>query len=172
MSGDERYALAVEEVLEDWMASNPYAHSVNWACTMEVAMRILSWTWFFHVFCGSAAWADEPFRARFLRTLFLHGEFTERYLEQSDINGNHFTADAAALVFAGLFFGQGAAPRRWSEAGWRHLCRELPRQVLADGVDFEASVRIPPACSRAVLPRRHGIARYAAWQFPTRIANA
>jgi uncharacterized heparinase superfamily protein len=140
LSGDEGYASAARAVLEDWMVGNPYAHSVNWACTMEVAMRILSWTWFFHVFCRSRAWADETFQARFLRTLFLHGEFTERYLERSDINGNHFTADAVAMVFAGLFFGQGVAPRRWSRAGWQHLCQELPRQVFSDGVDFEASV--------------------------------
>jgi uncharacterized heparinase superfamily protein len=156
LSGDERYASAVRAVLEDWMAGNPYAHSVNWACTMEVAMRILSWTWFFHVFCRSLAWADEIFQARFLRTLFLHGEFAERYLERSDINGNHFTADAAAMVFAGLFFAQGVAPCRWSEAGWQHLCQELPRQVFSDGVDFEASV----AYHRLVLELFFLAARY------------
>ena len=156
LSGDERYASAVRAVLEDWMASNPYAHTVNWACTMEVAMRILSWTWFFHVFCRTHGWADEGFQARFLRTLFLHGEFTERYLELSDVNGNHFTADAAGMVFAGLFFGRGVAPRRWSEAGWQHLCQELPRQVFSDGVDFEASV----AYHRLVLELFFLAARY------------
>jgi uncharacterized heparinase superfamily protein len=43
-------------------------------------------------------------------------------------------------VFAGLFFGKGVAPARWSEEGWRLLCEELPRQVLPDGVDYEASI--------------------------------
>ena len=28
---------------------------------------------------------------------------------------------------------------RWQELGWEILIRELPRQVFADGVDFEAS---------------------------------
>lgn len=139
VTGDERCAAAVRTVLEEWIESNPYAHSVNWACTMEVAMRILTWTWFFHVFCRSEAWADEDFQGRFLRTLYLHGEFTTRYLERSDINGNHFTADAAGLVFAGLFFGRGAEPARWAEEGWQLLCGELPLQVFGDGVDFEAS---------------------------------
>jgi uncharacterized heparinase superfamily protein len=139
LSGDERYAVEARSVLEDWIVSNPYARGVNWACTMEVAMRIFSWTWLFHVFCRSAAWSDPRFRLRFLAALFLHGEFTERHLEHSDINGNHFTADAAALVCAGLFFGAGAAPGRWADEGWRMLCVELPRQVTADGVDFEAS---------------------------------
>jgi len=140
MTGDEGYAAACRDVLDDWMTANPYAHGVNWTCTMEAAMRIFTWTWFFHVFCRSRAWSDPVFQSRFLRTLYLHGEFTERYLERSDINGNHFTADAAALVYVGLFFGKGGAPERWAETGWQHLCDELALQVSADGVDFEASV--------------------------------
>src|SRR5439155_3527604 len=156
LTSDDRYAIAAREVFEDWIASNPYAHSVNWACTMEVAMRIITWTWFFHVFCRAPAWAEPGFRARFMRTLYLHGEFTERYIQRSDINGNHFTADATALVCAGLFLGKGEAPSRWAEQGWRMLCEELPRQVLPDGVDFEASI----AYHRLVLELFFLAARY------------
>lgn len=140
MTGDECYAVAVRDILGDWISENPYARSVNWACTMEVALRILSWTWLFHVFHQSRAWADAGFRERFLCTLFLHGNFTERHIERSDVNGNHYTADAAGLVFAGLFFGSGKDPQRWQKLGWDILCDEFPRQVFPDGVDFEGSV--------------------------------
>src|SRR5207253_99031 len=70
----------------------------------------------------------------------LHADFTERYIERSDVNGNHFTADAAALVFAGLFFGGSRVASRWLNVGWGELCSEIDRQVYPDGVDFEASV--------------------------------
>ncbi len=140
LTQDESYAIAVKNVLDSWITDNPYAYSVNWTCTMEVALRILSWTWFFRVFHQSDAWRDAQFRERFLSTLFLHGDFTERHLEYSDINGNHYTADAAGLVFAGLFFGEGTTPQRWQKLGWDILQTELPRQVFRDGVDFEASV--------------------------------
>lgn len=139
LTKDERYASFTRGVLDDWISANPYAHSVNWACTMEAAMRIFTWTWFFHVFKNSLSWEDAAFRERFLCCLFLHGDFTERYLEYSDINGNHCTADAAALVFAGLFWGEGKTAGRWLEKGWQILCEEVPRQVFDDGVDFEAS---------------------------------
>jgi len=140
LTGGERYALNVREVLESWIEENPYAESVNWACTMEVALRILTFTWFFHVFHKSEAWREPAFRFKFLRSLYLHADFTQRNLESSDINGNHFTADAAGLVFAGLFWGECAAAKRWLKLGWEILCDELPRQVHPDGVDFEASV--------------------------------
>ena len=140
LSGDERYAEGVRAVLEDWIDANPCAGTVNWSCTMEAALRILSWTWFFHVFHASRAWADPAFRERFLCALYLHGDFTQRHLEHSDVNGNHCTADGAGLVFAGLFFGPGKDPERWLARGWSLLREELPRQVTPDGVDFEASV--------------------------------
>lgn len=140
LTQDERYAQAVKDILLDWITHNPYAYGVNWACTMEVALRIVSWTWFFHVFKASKTWQDEAFQQQFLTCLYLHADFTERHLEYSDINGNHYTADAAGLVFAGLFFGKGDAATRWQRKGWDILCHELPRQVFVDGVDFEASV--------------------------------
>lgn len=140
ITGSGHYADAVRAVIDDWIKQNPYARSVNWACTMEAALRILTWTWFFHVFHDSDAWADPAFRERFLRALYLHVEFTERHLEYSDVNGNHCTADAAGLVFGGLFFGRGKSAERWQRKGWQLLNDELPRQVFSDGVDFEASV--------------------------------
>lgn len=135
LSGDERYAEAARDVLDEWIAANPYAMTVNWSVTMEVALRILSWSWLLGALGQSKAWADEGFRGRFLRALWLHGDYTQRHLERSDVNGNHFTADATGLVFAGLLFGRDP----WADEGWRLLVDELPRQVLADGVDFEAS---------------------------------
>jgi hypothetical protein len=135
LTGDERYAAAAREILDEWIASNPYAGTVNWSVTMEVALRILSWSWLLGALGGSDAWGDAGFRSRFLRALWLHGDFTMRHLERSDVNGNHFDADAAGLVFAGLLFDN----LSWSENGWQLLVDELPRQVFDDGVDFEAS---------------------------------
>lgn len=139
LTGDERYAVAVRDVLDQWIAANPLAYGVNWACTMEAALRIFTWTWFFHVFARSRAWADEAFRLRFLACLYLHGDFTRRHIEKADINGNHYTADLAALVFAGLFFGDVGEAPKWSAEGWSALRSEIGRQVHPDGVDHEAS---------------------------------
>ncbi|MEH2511209.1 putative heparinase superfamily protein [Nitrobacteraceae bacterium AZCC 1564] len=138
--GDERYAQGARSALESWIESNPYAYSVNWSCTMEAALRLQSWTWLFHVFARSAAWSDRKFRDKFLTSLYLHGTFTEVHIERSTINGNHLTADAVGLVFAGLFFREIGAADRWEREGWRTLNEEIAKQIHPDGVDFEASV--------------------------------
>lgn len=135
LTGDERYAAAAGDVLDEWIAANPYAMTVNWSVAMEAALRIFSWSWLVGALGHSESWRNGGFRSRILRTLWLHGDFTQRHLERSDVNGNHFTADAAGLVFAGLLLGN----RTWADEGWRLLQEELPRQVHSDGVDFEAS---------------------------------
>lgn len=140
LTGEDRYAEGVRDVIRHWIGANPYAGSVNWACTMDVALRLITWTWLFHVCKDSLAWSDRGFRAQLIQSLYLHGDFTARHLEKSDVNGNHYTADAAGLVFAGLFFGDRGEPGRWADLGWQILADELPRQVHPDGADFEASV--------------------------------
>lgn len=139
-NGDERYAQGARAVFDSWIDNNPYAYSVNWSCTMEPALRLQTWTWLFHVFARSGAWRDRAFRDKFLTSLYLHGAFTEVHIERSTINGNHLTADAVGLVFAGLFFRGVGAADRWEREGWRSLNEEMGKQVHPDGVDFEASV--------------------------------
>jgi hypothetical protein len=138
--GDERYAQGARAVLESWIDNNPYAYSVNWSCTMEPALRLQTWTWLFHVFAKSQAWSAPTFRDKFLTSLYLHGAFTEIHIERSTINGNHLTADAVGMVFAGLFFRGIGAAERWQHEGWRSLNEEIASQVHLDGIDFEASV--------------------------------
>lgn len=136
LTKDEKYACKVKELILSWIQTNPFACSVNWACTMDVALRGIVWTWLFHVFKRSSTWNDPHFRWELLKSLYLHGIFISRHLEKSDVNGNHYTADAAGLVFIGLFFGKDS----WHQEGWSILQDEIKLQVFEDGVDFEASI--------------------------------
>ena len=143
LTGEEHYALKIREIITSWCRANPYGGSINWTCTMEVALRIFSLTWFFHVFKASDAWSDSEFRILFLKTLYLHCEFTELHIERNNINGNHFTADAAAMVVAGIFWGVKSSnwiANRWLNNGWQDLLTEIEIQVSEDGCDYEASV--------------------------------
>jgi Heparinase II/III-like protein/Heparinase II/III N-terminus len=138
LTAEERYAAGARAVLEQWIAANPTGQSVNWALAMEPAMRIFSWSWLFRVFGGCASWSDAAFRERFLCSLYQHAQFVALNIERADLNGNHFTADCAALAVAGAFF-PGAEANGWARAAHADLEREIAVQILPDGVDFEAS---------------------------------
>lgn len=139
LTGDERYAQEYRAQIEDWIAVNPFAYSVNWACPMDVALRAINWIWGFHFFADSASCRDARFRRDMLRSLFTHGEFVIKHLERGDVNGNHFLSDAAGLVFLGIFFGHTTPGARWLAMGRAIVLDEMPLQVSADGVDHEQS---------------------------------
>lgn len=169
LTGDERYAAKVAALIDDWIADNPHAESINWACTMDVALRAIAWLWFFHILGRSASWADAGFRARFLKHLYLHGDFISRHLEKADVNGNHYTADAAGLAMVGQFLADLPEGRRWRDTGWEILSGEIEKQVFADGVDFEASVPYHRLVQElflwpALYRRRGGLAVDAAYR--------
>jgi len=137
---NEQDAGFIKNILSHWMQKNPYAYSINWSCSMEVALRIVIFTWFFHVFKFASSWQDHDFRLRFLGLLYQHAEFVSKHIEYSDINGNHYTANACGLVFAGLFFLEKRRAKNWLHSGWKILNKEILKQVYPDGVNFEGSI--------------------------------
>jgi uncharacterized heparinase superfamily protein len=139
LTGDERYPREFVAQVDDWIARNPLGYGVNWACAMDVALRAVSWMWALYYMGASSSCADEGFRRRFARSMFLHGEFVSRNLETSDINGNHFLSDAVGLVFLGVLFNDTATGREWLALGRRILIAEMDAQVHPDGVDHEGS---------------------------------
>ena len=85
LTNDEVYAEYSKGILLSWMESNPWGVGVNWSCTMEAAMRVLSWTWLYRVFADSKAWQDNDFKLELLDALYEHLVFVERYIEISDV---------------------------------------------------------------------------------------
>jgi Heparinase II/III-like protein/Heparinase II/III N-terminus len=161
LTGEERYAAEFVAETTDWIAANPLARGVNWACAMDVALRAVSWIWGFHFFAASDACRDPAFRSRFLRALFLHGEFIVWHLEKADINGNHYLCDGVGLVFLGVFYQRAKAARHWLALGRSIVEQEIFQQTTADGVDFEQATAYHRLVLEAFLTsyellRRHG----------------
>ena len=139
LTGDDRYAREFVAETSDWIAANPYAYGVNWACAMDVALRAVSWIWGVYYMADAPACRDEKFRAALLRSLYLHGEFVATHLERADVNGNHYLCDGVGLVFLGSFFRRSRRARQWLAAGRDLVTREIFSQTTPDGVDFEQS---------------------------------
>jgi hypothetical protein len=140
LTGDERYAREFVAQVDDWIGANPWMFGVNWICAMDVSLRAMSWIWGFHFFAASEACRDAAFRGRFMRALYLHGEFVAGNIELSDVNGNHYLTDGVGLVFLGAFFASSARGRQWLRTGRAIVLDEILLQTSEDGVDFEQSV--------------------------------
>lgn len=140
-SNDEKYAREFVDEINDWIDSNPAQYGVNWACTMDVAIRVVNWIWGFCFFKDSIEVSDK-FLIKFLRSLYVHGKFIERNLERNllGINSNHYLSDLVGLVYLGVMFPEFKEAKKWQDLGIKELVAELEKQVYSDGVDYEASI--------------------------------
>jgi uncharacterized heparinase superfamily protein len=135
---DERAVREFQAQVDSWIRSNPVGFGINWACTMEVALRAVNWVWAFSLVADAPL--DPGFVERVLTALYQHALWISENLEIAHINGNHLLSDCLGLVACGALFRGTSHGRRWLESGMRMLEQEIRLQVEADGVDIEGSV--------------------------------
>jgi uncharacterized heparinase superfamily protein len=139
-TGNEKYAVEFIAQVSDWIESNPPAFGVNWACTMDVAIRIVNWLWGYWFFKESSSFTNQ-FLVNFLKSLLAHGRHIMSNLENSDeFPSNHYISNLVGLAYLGFVFPEFKEAKQWREFGIHELIREMERQVYPDGVDYEGSI--------------------------------
>lgn len=137
-TGEEVYAQTFAAHSESWMNANPPKLGINWASSLEVSFRLISWLWALHFFKDSKHLSPSLF-ARSLKFLIVHARHLETYLSTYFSPNTHLTGEALGLYYAGVLLPECAHAARWRAVGERILLAELGRHVLADGVYFEQS---------------------------------
>jgi hypothetical protein len=139
LTRDEELAEEFFAQVESWRVQNPLGFGPNWACAMEVSLRAMNLLAAFRLFRRSRALNEE--RLSTLLALFdAHGRHARRNLEYSYIaTGNHYLSDVAGLLWLGVCLPEMRAAKAWRAFALKELPRELDRQVLPDGADWEAS---------------------------------
>jgi hypothetical protein len=137
LTGDSCFADEILHQWRQWQVDNPYPVGINWASSLEVAFRSLSWIWTYHLLAGAAGLPD--FREEWLRGLALHGRHIERYLSTYFSPNTHLLGEGVGLFFLGVLCPKLASAQRWKALGWDIIIRESGRQVQADGFHFEQS---------------------------------
>ena len=137
LTGNFRFADEILHQWRQWQVDNPYPVGINWASSLEVAIRSLSWIWTHHLLMGAVGLPD--FREERLRGLALHGRHIERYLSTYFSPNTHLLGEGVGLFFLGVLCPELASAPRWKALGWDIILRESRRQVQADGFHFEQS---------------------------------
>lgn len=143
ITGDEKYALEYVSEILDWIATNPTMFGVNWKCTMDVAIRVANWLFWFGCikdWVDRQEWKEEFYRI-FLNSLYDHLRFIPKNLEWSPtLTTNHYLSDIAGLLIL-VSSTEGVFPesKRLRRFAIEELKKEMFKQVYPDGTDFEAS---------------------------------
>src|SRR2546426_2328901 len=138
LTGNEKYALVFVAHLDSWMDQNPPKLGINWASSLEVAFRSISWLWAFYFFKESSALTSRTF-LRAMKFLYLNARHLETFLSTYFSPNTHLTGEALGLFYLGTLLPEFKEAARWRGTGLRILIAQLSRHVKPDGVYFEQS---------------------------------
>jgi len=138
LTGDDRYASEILAQWAHWQEENPYPIGINWASSLEVAYRSLSWTWTFFLLRECPLFTAD-WRQQWVRALSVNGRHIANYLSTYFSPNTHILGEAEALFFLGTAFPGLETAKKWRELGWRILVDGARTQVREDGFYFEQS---------------------------------
>lgn len=133
---DQRYAAAAVNVIEDWNEANPTGCGLNWASSLEVAFRLIAWTWTVALLRDSGA-VSAAFTTRLLASVHAHAAHIRKYLSYYFSPNTHLTGEALGLFYAGTMFPHFRDAADWRATGARILIEQSRAQITDDGVYFE-----------------------------------
>lgn len=136
LTGEERYAAKFVELATAWLDANPPKRGINWASSLELALRVIAWLWALHLFAAARALTPE-FVTRFLKSLLAQGRHIENYLSHYFSPNTHLTGEALGLFYLGTALPELQRAAHWQRVGLQILLEQLPRHVRRDGVYFE-----------------------------------
>jgi len=143
-TGEEKYLIKWQELIESWFKNNPLYYGPNWLIAMEVAIRACNWILSFEIINSKLVTCNlklkQGFLEDFLSSLFEHGRFIFNNLEYAPLRSNHYLSDIIGLIYLGVFFKNYKFGKRWLKFGIKELEKEIKYQVYEDGVDYELSI--------------------------------
>jgi hypothetical protein len=138
LTGDEAYALRVDEQLRSWWRENPFLSGVHWTSGIEIGIRLISLTWIRRLLAGWPGVADLFERNELaVRQIRWHQQYLAAFRSRGSSANNHVIAEAAGQLVASCAFPWFAESGRWRRRSARLLERELERNTFPSGIGRE-----------------------------------
>ena len=135
-TGEAKYAAAVVEQIESWIEQNPFGFGMNWRSPLELAIRIINWTWAIDLIADSGVLSD-AFDARLLQAVTLHvWDIARKYSRGSSAN-NHRIGEASGVFVATSYFPDLVNAGRLRAESQRILTEEIVAQTYPSGATRE-----------------------------------
>lgn len=135
-TADPKYAAAVLEQIDSWIAQCPFGFGMNWRSPLELAVRVVNWVWAVDLIADSGL-ATEAFESRLLQSVALHvWDIARKYSRGSSAN-NHRIGEACGVLTATSYFPELPDAARLREESRRILSEEILEQTYASGATCE-----------------------------------
>jgi len=138
LTGDEAYALRVDEQLRSWWRENPFLSGVHWTSGIEIGIRLISLTWIRRLLADWPGAADLFERNELaVRQIRWHQQYLAAFRSRGSSANNHVIAEAAGQLVASCAFPWFAESGRWRQKSARLLESELARNTFPSGIGRE-----------------------------------
>ncbi len=135
-TGNVRYAAAIVEQIDSWIDQCPFGYGMSWRSPLELAIRIINWTWAIDLIADSGVITPE-FDARLLQTVTLHvWDIARKYSRGSSAN-NHRIGEACGVFVATSYFPEIPDASRLRAESHEIIAGEITEQTYPSGATRE-----------------------------------
>ncbi|MCX7964438.1 MAG: heparinase II/III family protein [Candidatus Sumerlaea chitinivorans] len=136
LTRDGDLARRVVEDILSFVRSNPPYRGVHWTSGIELAVRVVAWTWALALIEPLTSPTDHEWQEIGFH-IALYADYCWRFRSLYSSANNHLIAEGVALQVAGLAWPWLPKAAQFAERGRAILDREIPRQIFPDGSSIE-----------------------------------
>lgn len=142
LTGERRYADAVQVHIDSWIEQCPPGRGPNWSSSLELAIRLINWSiaWQLLGGYGSSLFAGpegRAFRDRWLASVYRQARAITRKLSRFSSANNHLIGEAAGVFIASATWSGWPQLREWGRQCKAILEHEVLEQNAEDGGNRE-----------------------------------
>lgn len=140
LTKDSRYSKEVIVQISNWIDNNPLMYSINWTCSMDVAIRAINWMYALGIVIESGD-VDDKFSYKVYKSLYEHAFYIINNLEKTiPYSGNHYLSDLTGLIFISSLFPDNFYARKWFKFALKEFKNEALKEISNDGTNYEHSI--------------------------------
>ncbi len=168
---DPVLAARVWDLIDSWCIANPYLVGMNWVSPLDIATRLAVWSHAVSALADASP-PGEARAARIVRAVLRQADHLASHLSEWPIPNNHVLGEVAMLFAFASSWPIWKDAKAWMARAEAVLVSEVQRQVLSDGVQYEASVNYHAYALDFVLLYLHAKATLGEPPHPIVLARA
>ncbi|QWE29001.1 heparinase II/III family protein [Polynucleobacter sp. AM-7D1] len=148
---EDKWAIEIIDQTLDWISANPPRYGVNWACTMDVSIRVVNILIAIDILRSSGYRPSIEVEKILTASIYSHAKHISANLEWSEVmRGNHYLANIAGLLVTSIYLPSSDETNAWIMYSTQEIMIEMERQFLHDGGHFEASTCYHSFCMEMI----------------------
>lgn len=126
----------INNQVTDFIQNNPVRYGVNWACPMDVGIRMVNILIAFDILNLKS---KKELDSNILSSAYLHAKHICQNLEYTKVPNNHYLTNICSLIIISSYLSVTKETTAWLAFGIQELISQVDKQFYSDGGNFEAS---------------------------------